>query len=602
MESKRSWFNRGALRLDLHNSWPIWAGYTLFWLVATNFLATNAYTLDHPELKMARFWEGCTTLSLFFVTPIYGCVVAAWLLRGLYQSRSALAIHALPVQRRQLFAAHLVSAVAFLGVPTLVQAVNGTVRFLSGPTDLVQGFLAMGWSLASTWMVYLWALGFALLCGMLTGQLWVAAGFFFVFNFLGIGLAGVLSDLCRKFLPGYANGGALMEVAGWLSPWYKLGMCVSHYSGEFYGWLELGVYALAGLVCMGLAYWLYRKRPLERAGELVIYRPLRVVLRWGVGLTAALFGSAFLQLLLGTSDSPVGIFVLMLICGVVGMLATRMLELKSFRVLNLRLTGEFGGMAVVLALLMVILNTGGLGYVTRVPNLDKVDHIALSMYSQLYYGPVTASGLELTITDREQMENLAQWHREYSQLLLQNANYPDQKYGTLVRTPVETAEYGTDNGWQEDYNYSTLMVQYFYPSGRDLVRNYTVVTTRQGLGDPNDPDHQLAQVLAPVDIPAILESWAPYARIYRLGEGVSYAAGSRNQALVEALAEDLRAGNWQASLLRDKVFQGQEAQISMDLDYSSPETRGLVQGSGIDVTLSEEYTPRAWELYQQYYQ
>ena len=601
MESKRSWFNRSALRLDLHNSWPIWAGYTLFWLVAANFMATSTYTLREPALEMARFWENCTGLSVFFVTPIYGCIVAAWLLRGLYHSRSALAIHALPVQRRQLFAAHLISGTVFLAIPTLVMAVYGLVRFLPGQSDLTQGLVAMGQSLGATWMMYLWCLGFALLCGMLTGQLWVAVGFFFTFNFLAVGLAVMVSDLCRKFLPGYASGGGLMEAAGWFSPWYNVGMTVSHYQGTLNGAGLLTGYALAGLVCMAAAYLLYRKRPLERAAELVIYRPLRVVLRWGVGLCSALFGSSFLQLLLGSTSSPVRLFALMTVCAWVGLLATRMLELKSFRVLNLRLTGEFGGMALVLALFMVALNTGGLGYVTRVPNPDKVDHIDLSLYNQAYYGPVAGSDLELTLTDRQQMEELIQWHREYSQLLLQNADYPDEKYNGVVQS-TEAAAYGTRSGWAEEYHYNSMMIRYQYPNGGSMVRNYTVVTTRQGVGDPNDPDHQLAQVLSRVDIPAILESWAPYSQIYQMQEEVSYDAGSRNRAFMEALAQDLREGNWQYSFLEDPAFRDQEAQITLNIDYSLPETRGLVQGNGFDVILSEEYTPRAWELYTQYYQ
>lgn len=603
MESKKSWFNKAALRLDLHNSWPIWAGYTLFWLVAASFIATNYYTSQDFQHQMARFWEGCTNLANSFAVPVYGCVVAVWLLRGLFHSRSALAIHALPVDRKQLFAAHLISGVVLNAIPTLALALYGTARFMGSGSDLVLGFWTLVDFLGASWLAYLWAFGFALFCGMLTGQLVMVPVLYGVFSFLSISLSTLLDSMFRKFLPGYAPGNLLGDLGRWLSPWYSMGMDVSWNNSRFDSWVTMLVYALAGAVLMGAAYQLYRRRPLERAGELIIHRPARVVFRLGVALCAALFGSAFFQLLLGVSDSVIAVYILMIICGGVGLLGTRMLELKSFHVINFRLMGEYGGVAAALGLLMVVLNTGGLGYVTRVPQPEQVKRVSFIVSGSVYCGPVEMSWSNLILEDPEQIEQLCQWHREYSQLLLQNPNYPDEKMEQQSdNETVNTQENTYDQTWSygTGYNYSNIFISYTLNNGTTLSRKYGVTTSRQEVGDPTSPDGQMARLLAGVDMPEILESWAPYLEVYFYEDGIQYEPGARNKELVLALAEDLREGGWTCSLLEQDPFWEQDITLELTPDYGAGDTQELsAQGGSYPVRVNREYTPRTQEVLEQ---
>lgn len=606
MESKRSWFNKAALRLDLHNSWPIWAGYTLFWLVAASFIEANYYTGQETRLQMARFWEGCANLGISFGVPVYGCVVAVWLLRGLYHSRSALAIHALPVDRKQLFAAHLISGVVLNFIPTLALALYGTSRYMGSGSDLVLGFQAMADFIGASWLAYLWAFGFAMFCGILTGQLIMVPVLYGVLSFLSISLSTLLGSMFWKFLPGYISGNLLGDLGRWLSPWYSMGMDVSWRNERFDSWGTMAVYALAGVVLMVIAYQLYRRRPLERAGELIIHRPARVVFRLGVAFCGALFGSAFFQLLLGVSNSAVSLYILMVICGGVGLLGTRMLELKSFHVINFRLLGEYGGVAAVLALLMVALNTGGLGYVTRVPQPEQVKSVSFTVNGSIYCGPVEMSWGNLILEDPEQIKQLCQWHREYSQLLLQNPDYPDEKMGQMSQNETmdttQEATYNQSLSYRTGYNYSNIRISYTLNNGATLSRQYGVTTSRQEVGDPTSPDGQMARILAGIDMPEILESWAPYLEVYFHDDGIQYDAGDRNKELVLALAEDLREGGWTCSFLEQDPFWEEDATLDLYPHYTAEETQQLnVQGGSYPVRVSREYTPRTREVLEQKY-
>ena len=605
MVSKRSWFNKAVLRLDLHNSWPIWAGNTLFWLVAASFIATNSYTLMERNLEMCRFWEGCTTLAVSFALPTYGCVVAVWLLRSLYQSRSALAIHALPADRRQMFATHLVSAIILNGIPSLVVTIYGLARYTGGESNLKMGLVAMACFLGVSWLTYLWTLGFGFFCGMITGQLPMVPILYLVLNFLAVGLSTVLDDLFRRFLPGYLSGAFLWEISQWLSPWFALGSALSWTDYKFAAWGTMVIYALAGTAFLGIAYHLYRRRPLERAGELIIYRPLRVEFRLGVAFCAAIFGSAFFQLLLGIKDSPISIYLLMVICAGVGLLGTRMLELKSFHVVNFRLLGEYGGVAAVLALMMVALNTGGLGYVTRVPQADRVKEISLSIGGSLFCGPLDLSWGQLVLDEPEQIQQFCQWHREYSQLLLQNPNYPDEDYARLAgedTADTEEAAYAWDRSYRTGYTYAHIMVYYDLENGGNLRRSYYVPMDRQEAADPTSPDGQLARLLAGVEMTEILRDWAPYAEVYMYEDGTQYAAGQRNQRLINALVQDLEEQGWTLSLLDQQPFWEQEAVLEISPDYALAGTQNFnAQGGIYSVRVSEEYTPRTLEVLQQEY-
>ena len=111
---------------------------------------------------------------------------------------------------------------------------------------------------------------------MFTGHILALPAFYGILNILAAGLAYLFDALAGAFVYGYAGIPRLSEAAVWLSPalrlTYTLNLIYPGGNGvyvQFYGLHVVLLYALAGLILTGLALLVYRRRSLERAGDIV---------------------------------------------------------------------------------------------------------------------------------------------------------------------------------------------------------------------------------------------------------------------------------------------------------------------------------------------
>lgn len=411
MRSGTSFCNATIYKKDLQRFWPLWGLYLLIWLVLmpVRVLTTRAY--GDSTLTQAVTQALSDTPSLFqagALISFFFAVMAAMAVFGyLYSPRSACMIHSLPLRRESLFLTNYLSGLTFLVGPlVLVFGLTVAAAACRGVFDPWPLVAWLGMQLSAAIFFY----SFAVFCAMFTGHILALPAFYFILNFLALGLFTLVSGLCSIFLYGYTRPPywARWSVA-WLTPISQI------VDGQFWdGGRVMNVHILAiytglGLVLALLALSVYRRRHVESAGDVVAVAVVRPIFRAGVafcsGVTLGIFTCEVLDLYhQGGLELP--LLLCMLIWTVAGWYIAEMLLQKSFRVLRRGMKGA-AGMVVVMLVLYLGLSLDLTGFERYVPPQDEIQSVALNLPNNY---PDRASN-SLTVTDPDQLAKVLALHQ-----------------------------------------------------------------------------------------------------------------------------------------------------------------------------------------------
>ena len=377
--------------------WPLIALYSVIWAIVLPISGLN-------YMRSGYIGGWVTDIEYLFralatpMTIVFGVLAAMAVCSHLYTTRSCNFTAALPPKRTALFATHYLTGLLWLVVPVAVMT-------------LMASFLAIGCSLsgfasglALVCMQTLFFYSFAVLCGMLTGHLLALPVFYGIFNGLVGGLWYLLTLLFREFYFGYP--GSLVAVPAWVE-WFTPAWQLFSYGSPDAGYGMSAVYAGVGIVFALAAWLLYVKRPMERAGDVVIWAGLRPVFRYGVALCSGLALGSLTRLVLGLDE--LGLAVSVMLWGVAGCFVGQMFLSKSVRVL--RYWKGAGAIACACAALFLVMKLDLTGYETQVPEADDVVSVSISGLDSLPRD-TASSFLHISTSDSEAISLLTQLHQQ----------------------------------------------------------------------------------------------------------------------------------------------------------------------------------------------
>lgn len=428
MRSKTSYFNPTLFRKNLTRFWPLWGGasalgalaplYVLAALIEEGFRSVSGQPLESTLGYYSILAYAVPVISLIYAAL---CALAVW--SWLYNSRSVGMLHSLPITRKSLFATSFLSGMAMMLIPYAVTgALTVLVTLLAGIFEPVGLLVTILGVLGDSFFFF----SAATLVVFITGNPFAFAGFYFIFHFIAAGMEWLVSALMTEFYLGVDK--AYTGVAEFLSPviflMRKLEMFVDYEqittpggwieNGDIRsvslvnGWL-IGVYALVGVVLLGCAWALYRRRRSECAGDVVAVGWMKPVFRYGVALCAALSGGTLLYVLFDQASyhavaRPVPFAVCMVIAGIVGYYIASMLLSKSLKVF--RGSGK-GALATVLvsAALCFVIAADPFGVEDYVPAAGEIMNASIRVNSP--YG----GSLYVDTLDPALMEKFLDLHR-----------------------------------------------------------------------------------------------------------------------------------------------------------------------------------------------
>ena len=133
--------------------------------------------------------------------------------------------------------------------------------------------------------------GMATFCAMVTGNIFALPVFYVILNFVFPALEALVNSFSQMFLVGVTGmyDGKLEFLSPLLRLYSKLN--TGFYSDEparLVGASTAAVYGLVGIALLIVSWVLYRLRRSESAGDVVAFRWLRPIFRYGVALASAL--------------------------------------------------------------------------------------------------------------------------------------------------------------------------------------------------------------------------------------------------------------------------------------------------------------------------
>lgn len=529
--------------------WPLIALYSVIWAMFLPFVAITSPTPVPDTWASAE--SILSSVKYFFQwVPLFpavgfGVLVAMAVCSHLYSTRSANFTAALPPKRTAMFATHYLTGLLWLAVPFLVMAVLAMGIYQVKLQDFTAVFQVFGPGMAMGMGMLLFFYSFAVLCGMLTGHLLALPAFYIIFNGLVGGIWLLLTAIFQEFYYGYPGSVTIVPAwVAWCTPVWNI--FFQHATPDGFDPLVVAVYAGVG-VLMALGSWLlYLKRPMERAGDVVIWAGLRPVFRYGVALCSGLALGTLTRIVLGLDS--LGLAVASLLWGVAGCFVAQMFLTKSVQVL--RYWKGASAVALSFVALFGAIQLDLTGYETRVPDPDDVASVTLSGLSSL---PVdTASDfLNISTCDSEAISLLTQLHQ---QLVTQfDSDFFD---------------------WSANSN-TSLDLTYTLTNGTQISRSYTVPLYAKDETQPgtitylvhqivNNPDLMLQSYLFPqLEKEGYELSGADLYRDYDVAPSV--VSSSDIRMVYEALLQDIQEGNLPRSL-----FEYDDTVVNLEVCWVGP--------------------------------
>ena len=467
--------DRALARADFRRFWPLLFGYAAVWLCALPLaLWSNRrwiYDATDSAASLAsvnsHLW-GCTAAAPI-ISACFAVLLAMALYAYLMNGRSVGLLHALPITRGSQFAVHFTVGVLMFTVVHLAAAlISLPVQAGCGAIDM-RGTLEW-FAVAELTGLFYFAL--ATLCAMITGWLLAIPVVYVGVNFVFAAFYALFAFLAQAFLWGYESVGwpAWLD---WLTPTVRLyqqtttgestpipGTQSLYYAEHLSasGWTTLLVYTAVAAALIAAAYFFYRARHSETAGDAIVFRWLRPVVLYVISLAGGMGLGILLWYMVSGGSMTVLVLVLVLcqiVTGLIVYFGVQMLLHKSFRVFNRR--GWLGGavLAVVLAVIALVIRFDVLGFAGYVPDADRIESADVSGGYNIPY--------VRDISDPEGLKKLTALHRA---VLAQGK-------------PDDAALYQADGSISADEGMLTFSVSYTMKDG-GIVRRYYHQIVRRG--------------------------------------------------------------------------------------------------------------------------
>lgn len=534
MQSKNSLFNTALFKKNLTRFWPLWGGVTLLMCLAPLYVLL--YIFQNPGLRMdSGDVREVLYMVLLVIVPAFSfgyAILTAMAVWGyLFNARSVGLMHALPISRMSLFITNSLSGLAMMLIPYAVTGfLFGLIALCNGAMDLIAFFTTIAGVALMTVLFF----SMATLCAMLTGHMAAMPVFYLIGNFLAVALDWLFGLLQSEFLVGVTNpySGNL----NFLSPLVQIYTgCSGSRDDNSYnltGFWIIVVYGLVGLALMALAWLLYRLRDSERAGDVVAFKWLRPVFRYGISFMFAISLGHLLYLFFNSStgtyygETParvVPMILCMIFTGLIGFYIASMLLSKTPRVFK----GSWKGALIVCAGAAVVclaVSTDVFGVESRVPSMGEIKYVSFNK---------SGAFPELNVTPEENPELVKEV------LALHQAIVDDSDY---IRD-------SSPNRWQDGYATETVRMYYRLANGRALHRRYTLCISKERAEEEGTSDNVLASFLRSADYQlGIIQPAAGYElntiTFYGYSNHDNLTIGGENaEILYDALARDAKAGN-----------------------------------------------------------
>jgi len=371
MKSAMSSFSKALFYKNLQRFWPVLAAYLLFVLLYSYGLvnAISPDTVFDQDFFLRLLFSGSELLVL--LVALFSILAAAPVFSYIHNSIATAMMNALPFDRKTMFFSNYLSGLFMVIIPILV-----LFLCLVG-IGLRYGVLEMEpllvWLFAFAVLTLL-LYSLAVCVGLITGNIIAHLVFYGIANFLVISLEVLVKGFLSLFLYGFSfNSEYVSEI---VTPAIYASKELYRYANGNGQWGVWIAYLLTAVLLSGLAYYMYRQRKMENAGDVIAIHKLNPVFKYGVTLCSSLAFGSILMDVFNWQNFFAGAVALFLFAGMVGYFVAEMLMQKTFRVW--RTYKGFVVYAIIFVLVSISVYNDWYGYASRLPDAGQVEAVAFS--------------------------------------------------------------------------------------------------------------------------------------------------------------------------------------------------------------------------------
>lgn len=396
MKSKMSFFDLTLLKKNISRFAPAWGITMVMALLVFPVSALMDVNSDYGGERFLTNMAEMGPIIAFFSAIGF----AALLFKYLHNPRSAYMIHAFPMTRTCLFLTNLVSGLLFFLIPVLlIFLANLGVFAVNGVFDCG----SLHWTWLGKWILeYLFFYGLAVFCMFLSGSQFISGLSYAALNFIFLAIPVIFFQLVERYVNGFD-----ISTPDWIM--YLSPIVTMLREGEYATFALLAVYACVGVGLMGLGWWFYQQRHVERAGDAMVFpwaqHLFRLIFTFCFGLY---FGLVFAAIH-GISSYFLPFSIIGLFIGWFG--STMMLErtVKVFKLKKIWL--GYGIFVAALLLTVAAMRFDILGFQRRVPETAEVKSVEITTNARFEWNLSTT----IELTDPADIEVVRGFHARAAQ-------------------------------------------------------------------------------------------------------------------------------------------------------------------------------------------
>ncbi len=471
---------------------------------------------------------------------------AAVMFNYLNENKSVTFFHSLPFNRKSLFLNLILACFTGLALPVLAVALCCLVLRLYANIGILYGSLeVLAWA-GSHFLLITVIFSSAVLMGMFTGLPLVQTVFTFIFHLLPLAMYALIFHTLHNLVYGFPS--ANEEIIDLL---VNLPLTHMFKSGGYYSPGYCLFLAALILIFLGLAVWLYSRRPLENTGDIIVFSILRPIFKYGVAFCASLSGSGVMASVLGMKQT----WWMLLLWGLIGYAIAEMLLQKSIRIIK-----AWKGACVyclVLVLILTCIRFDLLGYERRIPEAARVEAVILPNAEEKSYRALIALQ---TLEDRGQriLPQLAEYFGSFRDIVEDEESMASAM--DIHRSLIENKDEYKDKSRYQKFTYildggKTMHRQYFMNRGSFIEENRIIFENQV----KKQQSHHLHYALLE-DI-----SWMAVRSQVAMETVTPVLNRSETAGLLQALQQDLMERRYEKD-------QGQrESLFTVEFNYVEPE-------------------------------
>lgn len=483
---------------NMSRFWPIWALYLailIFSMPVNLFVMTGSPVTEAEKLQALSVsigW-GLRTLPLCAFSILSAVSVFSYL----YSTRSCDTLHAMPLQRRELFITNYASGILFLFIPQILTFLcTLIVCIVRNITDVEHLLLWLICCIGISFFFY--SLG--VFCCMLSGNYVGSIAFFLILLTLFRIIRSIITNLLAALCFGYGGmgSGILFDapVSRWefLSPFTFLKNFVyvqenisdtgTLQSISLTGGIYVALYCIPSVILLILSGIFYKHRQMESAGDIVAVSWLAPVFRCILSILGGLTcGMIFVNdiFLYAFSHYFLAFVVTTVIFSAIFYAIAEMLLQKRFQFFSRKGLVRWGICAVICIAFLGCIKSDVFRIEEYMPNENEIQSVELSNEG------IVSSDPELIHKVYSIHENIVQNKDIYKQFLhsqdINEENVSDEDSAYTVTDPT-----------------TSFSIIYHLKNGGQISRNYTIPVSAEFYNDPDSAITQINDILSDTDL------------------------------------------------------------------------------------------------------